>query len=445
MPEQQNIEWKARWNDEYLKWICGFANAQGGKIFIGCDDTGHVVGVNHPKKLLEDIPNKVQAAMGILVDVNLHEKDGLSYLEIAVPSYPMGISCKGMYYYRSGSTMQVLTGLALEAFLMRSRGVTWDSLPLPVFRLEDVDAAAIAAFRKRAERKGRIDSELLDESEEVLLQKLHLVNNGQLTHAAMLLFSSDPERWQLGAYLKIGFFKSDDELVYQDEIHGPLLEQVDRAVSLIYLKYLKARITYQGMQRMERYFVPEAALREALLNAICHKQYQSGVPVQISVYEDRLYVANAGDLPQGWTLEHLMRKHASKPYNPNIANAFYLAGFIESWGRGIEKICAACLQEGLPRPEYTIHPGDIMIRFSAWPDGVTDGVTDQEKSVLLLIAEDPGYTMQQMAEKLHVSRKTVANYLRRLKESHRIQRVGSPRNGHWELCVRAKTKENKGD
>ena len=244
MPEQQNIEWKARWNDEYLKWICGFANAQGGKIFIGCDDTGHVVGVNHPKKLLEDIPNKVQAAMGILVDVNLHEKDGLSYLEIAVPSYPMGISCKGMYYYRSGSTMQVLTGLALEAFLMRSRGVTWDSLPLPVFRLEDVDAAAIAAFRKRAERKGRIDSELLDESEEVLLQKLHLVNNGQLTHAAMLLFSSDPERWQLGAYLKIGFFKSDDELVYQDEIHGPLLEQVDRAVSLIYLKYLKARITW---------------------------------------------------------------------------------------------------------------------------------------------------------------------------------------------------------
>ena len=95
------------------------------------------------------------------------------------------------------------------------------------------------------------------------------------------------------------------------------------------------------MQRIERYFVPEEALREALLNALCHKQYQSGVPIQISVYEDKLYIANCGCLPENWTLENLMSKHASSPYNPNIAHVFYLAGFIESWGRGIEKICSA--------------------------------------------------------------------------------------------------------
>lgn len=131
--------------------------------------------------------------------------------------------------------------------------------------------------------------------------------------------------------------------------------------------------------------MPEDALREALLNALCHKQYQSGVPIQISVYEDKLYIANCGCLPENWTLENLMRKHASSPYNPYIAHVFYLAGFIESWGRGIEKICSACQKDGVPLPVYTINPSDIMIEFTA-PENrvirsatrkVTDRVTEK--------------------------------------------------------------------
>ena len=151
------------------------------------------------------------------------------------------------------------------------------------------------------------------------MEKLHLMNGPYLTNAAMLLFSKDPEKWQLGAYVKIGYFETDADLLYQDEIHGSILEQIDKIVELVYLKYMKAKITYEGMQRIERYFVPEEALREALLNALCHKQYQSGVPIQISVYEDKLYIANCGCLPENWTLENLMSKHASSPYNPNIA------------------------------------------------------------------------------------------------------------------------------
>ena len=126
-----------------------------------------------------------------------------------------------------------------------------------------------------------------------------------------------------------------------------------------------------------------AALREALLNALCHKQYQSGIPIQISVYEDKLYIANCGCLPENWTLENLMHKHASSPYNPNIAHVFYLAGFIESWGRGIEKICSTCEKDGVPQPIYTVNPGDIMIEFTAPEDRVirfgkvTDRVTEK--------------------------------------------------------------------
>lgn len=144
-----------------------------------------------------------------------------------------------------------------------------------------------------------------------------------------------------------------------------------------------------------------------------------------------------------------MRKHVSSPYNPNIAHVFYLAGFIESWGRGIEKICSACKNDGVPQPVYTINPGDIMIEFTAPEDRVirsvtrkvtervTEKVTDtlDEKSVriLELISEDPAYTSTAIAEKLSLSRKTVSQRLKELKEKGIIERIGSDRKGYWKI------------
>lgn len=449
MPENQNIEWKAKWKDDYLEWICGFANAQGGKIYIGCDDDGNVLGLPNIRKLLEDIPNKIRNAMSIVVDVNQLERDGKEYLEIVVPPYPVAINCKGVYYYRSGSTMQTLSGPELESFILRKRGASWDNMPLPGFTLDDIDDNLVKKFKNLAAKKGRIDQSVLDESKADLMEKLRLTNAGYYTNAAMLLFSKDPDRWQLGAYTKIGFFENDADLRYQDEIHGSLLEQIDKIIEVIHLKYMKAKIIYEGMQRIERYFVPDAALREALLNALCHKQYESGVPIQISVYEDKLYIANCGRLPDNWTADSLMSKHASRPYNTAIANVYYLAGFIESWGRGIEKICQACKEDGSPLPEYTVHPGDIMIQFIAAEDRairsatykVTERVTEQvtetldEKSlqILALISEDPAYTSTTIAEKLSISRKTVSQRLKELKEKGIIERIGSDRKGYWNI------------
>ena len=168
-----------------------------------------------------------------------------------------------------------------------------------------------------------------------------------------------------------------------------------------------------------------------------------GTYAKISYFEtdaDLLYIANCGCLPENWTLENLMSKHASSPYNPNIAHVFYLAGFIESWGRGIEKICSACEKDGVPQPEYTINPGDIMIKFAAPEDRVirvtervTVKVTDKEHELLTLLTEDPGYTMPQLAERLSVHRKTVAARLKKLKEAGLIERIGSDRKGYWKL------------
>ncbi|HSI59765.1 MAG TPA: ATP-binding protein [Ideonella sp.] len=110
MTEHQHVEWKQSWRDEYLRWICGFANAEGGVLVIGRDDQGRPVGVADAARLLVDIPNKVRDILGILVDVNLRQEEGRDLVEIVVEPYPYPVSYKGEYHYRSGSTKQELRG-----------------------------------------------------------------------------------------------------------------------------------------------------------------------------------------------------------------------------------------------------------------------------------------------------------------------------------------------
>ena len=155
MSENQNVEWKESWRDEYLKWVCGFANAQGGVLEIGRNDRGEAVGVKDVLRLLDEIPNKTQALLGIMVDVNLKTESGQEYLQIVVDPYPNPISYKGEFHYRSGSTKQVLRGAALSRFLLRKHGRAWDDAPLPGVGLKDLDGRTLDGFRRRAAASGR--------------------------------------------------------------------------------------------------------------------------------------------------------------------------------------------------------------------------------------------------------------------------------------------------
>lgn len=122
MKENQNTEWKESWRDDHLKWVCGFANAQGGVLEIGRNDQGQVIGLMGVEKLLEDMPNKMRDLLGILADVDLLEEEGRQYLRITVEPYPYPVSYKGEYHYRTGSTKQVLKGVALDRFLLNKTG-----------------------------------------------------------------------------------------------------------------------------------------------------------------------------------------------------------------------------------------------------------------------------------------------------------------------------------
>jgi predicted HTH transcriptional regulator len=180
MKEHQNVEWKESWRDEYLKWICGFANAEGGVLVIGRNDKGAVVGVADARKLLQDLPNKIRDVLGIMADVNLVKKSGKELIEIRVEPYPTPISYKGEYHYRSGSTKQELKGAALDQFLLRKQGRTWDGAPWPGVTVRDLSKPAIDTFRKAARQSGRVEPAVLRESASGLIEKLHLVEGKYL-------------------------------------------------------------------------------------------------------------------------------------------------------------------------------------------------------------------------------------------------------------------------
>ena len=319
-----------------------------------------------------------------------------------------------------------------------------------------LESAGVPGFQTQNGKSGRVTEEVLHDSDEALLENLHLVEGAYFKRAAALLFHDNPEKFALGAYIKIGFFITNDDLRYQDEIHGSLFDQVEKTLDLLFSKYMKAYISYEGIQRIEKFLFPKLALREALLNAVIHKDYSSGAPIQLSVYEDHIVLWNSGQLPHEWTLERLLGKHPSEPYNPLLANAFFRSGYIEAWGRGIEKINGECLQHGILPPVYDDSLSGLMLTFQAEEKQLAQAL-DHEKAlpevasaknrenssektrektrekILALIQQNPQMTTTELTETLGITMKGIEWQITQLKKRGFLRRIGPKKGGHWEV------------
>ena len=361
-PETQNVEWKRSWRDDHLAWICGFANARGGVLEIGKDDDGEIVGVRNVLSLLEDVPSKVRSLLGIVVEVNLKSESGLEYIEIVVEPHPNPISYRGKFHYRGGSAKQVLEGAALTRFLLERHGRTWDDAALPGVKLSELDGRVFDGFRRMGVRSERLPPEVMDESDEDVIERLRLRDGAFLKRAAALLFHPSPHRFLAGSHVEIGHFRGAQP-IYRDVIKGDLFTQVDRTLDLLYTKYTRGLISYEGIYRVETFPVPRAAMREAVVNAVIHRDYARRTSTQIRVYHDRITIRNPAELPVDWSVS-TTGGMPSKPHNPRVAHAFSRAGLIEAWGRGIHQIRERSLEAGNPTPLWTREPGGVLrLRF----------------------------------------------------------------------------------
>jgi ATP-dependent DNA helicase RecG len=414
MPEQQNIEYKQSWHDDYLKWVCGFANAQGGLIFIGKDDNGNVVGVADYKKLMDDIPNKIRNAMGITAEVNLHEEESKYFIEIVTHPYSVPISVRGRYYYRSGSTKQELTGAALNEFLLKKSGKTWDDVIEARATFADIDEKTVKIFLTASQNTGRLpENDGLDFPE--LFEKLRLTENGQLKRAAIILFGKDPGKFYPSIYVKIGRFGKDDtDIIFQETEEGNLIMLLQAVLNQLNHKFLIRSIGFEGMHRIEKGEYPLPAIREMLLNALVHRNYM-GAPIQIRVYDDKISIWNEGSLPAGLTLAALKRSHSSRPRNPIIADVGFKGGYIDAWSRGTIKILDTCKEAELPEPEMQEQDGGFSITLfknNLTLEQLTKlGLNDRQLKAVSFVKEKGKITNKDYQSLNNCSRNTASNDL----------------------------------
>lgn len=416
MPEQQNIEYKSSWHDDYLKWICGFANAQGGRIYIGKDDVGNVVDVEDYKKLMDEITNKIKNNMGITAEVNLLQEDEKYYIEIVVQPYSVPISLRGRYYYRSGSVKQELAGTSLNEFLLKRSSLTWDEVTEPRATFDDIDEKAFKAYLVMAKEKDRLpDVEGLTMEE--IFDKLRLTKNGELTRAAIILFGKDPRRFSTNAFVKIGRFRGDSDLRFQDVEEGNLIVLLRNVLERLDHKYLTRSIEFKGMLRLEHSEYPIPALREMLLNALVHRTYM-GSFTQIRVYDDKITIWNHGTLPEEITLESLKQVHSSYPRNPLIADVCFKGGLIDSWGRGTVRIIETCKEAGLPEPELTERDGGFLVTL--YKDNLTEeqlvklGLNARQVKAVQYVKEKGKITNKEYQDINDISRRTATDELTEL-------------------------------
>lgn len=348
---------------------------------------------------------------------------------------------------------------------MKKTGLRWEDATVDDVRVEDLDDESFKIFRREALRRGRMTEEELNVPNEELLQKLHLMSEGKLKRSAVLLFYNDPAIVQNGSLVQVGKFGEGADLLYQDMFEGSLITTADKIIDVIYLKYLKAKITFEHDRRVETYPYAREAIREAVFNAMIHNCYMFGSPIQIRIEDEQIIISNQCILPEGWTVETFMETHESMPYNPDIANVFYRAGYIEHWGRGIQKICDACRNLGAELPTYQLRGNSLRVFFPAlksalidvpnfpkrqddvlddWDVGNhvgnvgnhvgndTENDNNLESEILKLIHSDCYITVAEIARRLSRTTRTIERYTRNLREEGKLVRHGSTR-GYWEV------------
>ncbi|GHV67623.1 ATP-dependent DNA helicase [Bacteroidia bacterium] len=437
MPEQQNIEYKSSWHDDYLKWVCGFANAQGGKIYIGKNDVGEVIGVEDYKRLMDDIPNKIKNLMGITAEVNLLQDsdnhfianaERKAFIQIIVQPYSVPISLRGRYYYRSGSVKQELTGAALNEFLLKRSGHTWDDVVEPRATFADIDEKSLKAYIVMSKEKGRLpDVEGLTTAE--ILDKLRLTENGQLKRAAIALFGKDPARFYPNTFVKIGRFAKDDaDLRFQEVEEGNIIVLLRNVLEQLNHKFLIRNIEFEGFFRIEKGEYPVPALREMLLNALVHRNYM-GSFIQIRVYDDKINIWNEGMLPEGISLESLRSSHSSRPRNPLIADVCFKGGLIDAWGRGTIRIIDTCKEAELPEPELTERDGGFLVTL--FKNNLTEeqlkklGLNERQVKAVDYVKEKGKITNKEYQEINEISERTASREISELIKASILEQAGS--------------------
>jgi ATP-dependent DNA helicase RecG len=301
--EGEQVEFKLKFNDRATEDVCAFANTRGGVLFIGLDDDGKAVGLSRSDSLLQSVTSVISDTLGIAPRIEWKTMDGAEVLVVSVQATDWLVACKGRHLVRVGSTNRELSREEIGRRMLRQIGSSWDALPTD-HGLEAIDASTVRRFVSmvRDLSKDRLPHLNADEAADLVVDKLDLLKGERLTNAGMLLFGKNPQRLFRTAKVRIARVK-DGEILAEHVQDGTLFDQLDGVVATLRSRFLDVRFDVsadgagmEGMQRQEVWEYPFVALREALNNALVHRDYMTPGDIQVRVYEDRLEIWNPGPL-----------------------------------------------------------------------------------------------------------------------------------------------------
>lgn len=371
--ESQTLEFKSSLSDldRLIQEVCGFANTEGGRILVGVSDSGKVLGADIGKRTIEHLTSKINTSLDPKIypkieEIKIGDKHILS-IEVDESLHKPHLAF-GKAYRRVGkSTVQISRDELEKMILQKHREkIQFDAQICRDAKIEDLDDEKLMWFLKEAKsRRGLKIPENSPINEALMRLKLSL--NKRLTNAAILLFGKDPQKFFLQAEVRGIRFKGTKPVkpfIDMKVFDGNIIDQVDKALNFV-LDHtpMAAWLEPGNVQRKEKYAYPEEAVREAIVNAICHRDYESPSKAQIRIFDDRVEVWNPGKLLHPLTIEDLKREHPSVPRNPLIAKQFFWIKYIEEVGTGTNDMIDLCSNWGLPEPNFEETARSFVVTF----------------------------------------------------------------------------------
>ena len=452
--ESETVEFKSSFNTDVIETAVAFANTSGGHIVIGLSNAGQRLGTQFGVEALRDYVNRVSTATepSIHPEAKLVNGDDGEIIILSIQEFPnKPMSTRGRCFFRSGSTTRQMTPSEIAEIHLHSTGQSMDAVIVPGKCRNDLDFDAVRQYMRKSTERGRRSFSDEDDPWQVL-RKLELVRSElEITRAAILLFGKDPQSPLSQAVVHAGRLREKIHIMDNLMVTGSIINQVDETVDFI-KKNLHVRFQISGEpERKEIWDYPLDALRESVVNAVCHRDYGDTTDIQIKIFEDALQVWSPGFLPYNIAVDELMDpEHSSKPRNKLIAQIFYDLGLIERYGSGIQRILAACRNTELPEPLFENIFGGFRIKFmlakqdrglvgektpqkDLEKDLEKQGVSVHQRKILKEMMDNPFITQKELADIVGITDKNIRNNISKLKHKGLVKRIGPDFGGYWKV------------
>ena len=433
---------------EAMKDICAFANTDLGIVYFGVKDNGAAIGQEISDRTIQKVTTDILSQIEPRLYPNIYPKiiKGKSVLIVEVKNAPeRPYFLKGKAYKRVGTSNVYLSKTEIERFFYeRENPETHYDRTITDINSSLINQERIEWFFKKATEERNLP---VVESNDYLinLEKLNALTDNRFTIAGLLAFGFDHTRLLPTTFIKCGVFEGTDKtgrILDHLDIKDDVFRQINLAENFVLRNIRKsAEVNPQSGRRESRYEVPYRAIREAIANAVAHRDYRISSTIDVAIFDDRIEIWSPGTLPVNMTMTLLHQNHPSVLRNSTLAELLYLTGYIERWGTGIQNMKDWMKEENLPEPEYT-EIGSHFLTVLKQPNykhrttlGRTWDKTSQNTSQIVLefIKDHADVTIKELAEIMGISDRAVKYHLKNLTESGKLKRIGSRKTGFWKI------------